>query len=225
MNDEELSALIRHQATRHQASDSLRASVRTQIALQSAARTGQANRNGGNTLTATRWPWFGWRSAFSGLMAGMALMLAMVWLTPRIVQPLTLPDELVADHVRAMKVGPLFDVASSDRHTVKPWFQGKLDYSPQVIDLKAEGFPLLGGRVEHVNGAPTAALAYMRDRHVINVFVLASPKIETVQMQQRRGFNVLHWGDGSMQVWAVSDVEGAELQRFAAAWQATVAGR
>jgi len=220
MNDDELSALIRHQATRHQASDRLRAGVRTQIALQSAARA-----HDGGGAAAMHWNGFGWRSALAGLVTGVALTLALVGLTPRVWLPHALPDELVADHVRALKVGPLFEVASSDRHTVKPWFQGKLDYAPQVIDLEAEGFTLLGGRVDHVAGAPTAVLAYARGRHLMNVFVWTAERQQAPQPAQRSGFNLLHWSDGAMQVWVVSDVEESELEKFAAAWRARVAGR
>jgi anti-sigma factor RsiW len=133
--------------------------------------------------------------------------------------------ELVADHVRALKTGSLFEVASNDRHTVKPWFQGKLDYAPTVIDLEAEGFPLLGGRVEHVAGAPVAALAYASRRHILNVFVWPADREQPPQRSQRSGFNLLHWSDGAMQVWVVSDLDAVEIERFGQAWRSRTAAR
>ncbi len=232
MNDDELSALIRNRATRYKAGDRLRAGVRTQIALQSAAR---ADDEGDEVIVAhaalgrrpgfAGFAGFNRRSAMAGFAGGVALTLALGWALPRFVLPDSLPDQLVASHVRALKVGPLIEVASSDRHTVKPWFQGKLDYAPQVIDLDAAGFTLLGGRVDHVAGAPTAALAYKHHQHLMNVFVWTSHTEQAPQHLQRNGFNVLHWSDGAMQVWVVSDVEAADLDQFGAAWRARVAAR
>jgi len=131
--------------------------------------------------------------------------------------------ELVADHVRALQVGPLTEVASTDRHTVKPWFQGRLDYAPPVFDLAAEGFPLVGGRIEHVRGSVVATLAYTRNRHVIDVFVWPSARQQAPVRSVRKGFNVLHWADGSMQYWAVSDLERGEMERFTQLWLGQVA--
>ena len=126
--------------------------------------------------------------------------------------------DLVADHVRALQGGTLTDVASTDRHTVKPWFQGRLDFAPPVFDLAAEGFPLLGGRVEHVRGSAVATLAYSHNRHFIDMFVWPSADQQAPVRSMRKGFNVLHWADGSMQYWAVSDLERAEMERFTQLW-------
>jgi anti-sigma factor RsiW len=123
--------------------------------------------------------------------------------------------EVVDQHVRALMSDRLYDVASTDQHTVKPWFLGKLDFSPPVVDLAAEGFPLQGGRVEYVEGRRVAALVYTRRKHAINVFVWpaadqdAAPSTETI-----RGFHVVHWTRGGMSFWAVSDLNEAELQEF-----------
>ena len=221
LDDEELSALIRQHATYHAAPDALRASIRTQVALAEAARASRPS--------SVRTPWWqaiGWRSATAGAALGMALMLVLStviipqfeaqWATP------SLEGELVGDHVRSMGMGPLIEVASSDRHTVKPWFQGKLDYAPPVPDLSAEGFPLLGGRVEHVGGKAVAALAYARDRHIINVFVWPASRPQAPQVAVRKGFNLQHWSDGAMQVWVVSDAEAGEVEHFSVAWRGQV---
>ena len=216
-DDKELSALIRQHATHHAAPDSLRAGVRTQVALAEAGRAGWPS--------SVRTPWwqaFGWRSATAGAAFGMALtvMLSTVivpqfearWSTS------SLEGELVGDHVRSMGMGPLIEVASSERHTVKPWFQGKLDCAPPVPDVSAEGFPLLGGRVERVGGKAVAALAYARDRHIINVFVWPAGRPQAPQVAVHKGLNLQHWSDGAMQVWVVSDAEAGEVEHFSAAW-------
>jgi len=218
MDDDELSALIRRQATRHRAGDRLRAGVQTQIALQLASNPASAD----HPVPARRFA-LAWRSAAAGFVAGAVLVGALGWFVPRLAVQQSLPGELVASHVRALKAGPLIEVASSDYHTVKPWFQGKLDYAPQVVDLEAEGFALLGGRVEHVAGAPASALAYTRGHHVLSVFVWPAAASEAPQPTQRSGFNLLHWSDGAMQVWVVSDAERATLQAFGQAWRARVA--
>ena len=144
---------------------------------------------------------------------------------PHLNAPDALPAELVADHVRALKFGPLIEVASSDRHTVKPWFQGKLDYAPQVVDLEADGFALLGARARPVAGAPRAALAYALRRHILSVFVWPAERQQAPAVTQHNGFNLLHWSDGAMQVWVVSDVEVNDLERFGQAWRARVEAR
>ena len=221
-DDKELSALIREHATHHAAPDALRAGIRTQLALAEAGRTSQS--------ALVRIPWwqaFGWRSASAGAAFGMALTLVLgtvviapfeaPWATP------SLERELVGDHVRSMGMGPLIEVASSDRHTVKPWFQGKLYFAPPVPDLSAEGFPLLGGRVELVGGRAVAALAYKRDRHILNVFVWPADHDRAPQVAVRQGFNLQHWSEGAMQVWVVSDVEAGEVQHFSVAWRRQVA--
>ena len=219
MDDDELSALIRNQATRHTAGERLRAAVTTQIALRAAARTPG---EGGQSV-AGRWrSWFG-PGVLAGFAAGVALTLALTWIVPHWTLPEALPAELVADHVRALKTGSLIEVASADRHTVKPWFQGKLDYAPQVVDLAAEGFPLLGGRIDHVAGGSAAALTYARHLHRVSAFVWPADRVQAPQRSQRMGFNVLHWSDGAMQVWLVSDLEIAELERLGQAWRARVA--
>jgi anti-sigma factor RsiW len=216
MDDDELSVLIRKNAARYKASEPLRASVRTQIALQLAARSDKKVRS-------TR-SWFnfdaGWGMGLAGFASGVLLTVALGLLVPRLMLQDALPAELVADHVRALKTGPLFEVASSDRHTVKPWFQGKLDYAPPVVDLQADGFPLLGGRVDHVSGAAVAALAYASNKHIVSVLVWPVAGKTQPQSMQRNGFNLLNWNEGGMQIWVISDLEASEIERFAQAWRA-----
>jgi len=225
IDDQDLSSLIRRHATRHPAPDALRAGIRTQIALADAGRT-EPNAPVGSKRRA--WLVLRWRTAtvsFVSFVMGLACAALVLPLAQRLDLNAPLDAELVADHVRALQVGPLTEVASTDRHTVKPWFQGRLDYAPPVFDLAAQGFPLMGGRVEHVRGNTVAALAYARNRHTIDVFVWPSTAQSAPVRSVHKGFNVLHWADGSMQYWAVSDLERAEMERFAQAWRQQAAAQ
>jgi len=222
MDDDELSSQIRQHATRYTAPDGLRAGIRAQVALADAGRAARPRQRwfGFGALSFAH---FGWRTASVSFALGLACALIVLPAVQRMDLNQPMDAELVTDHVRALKVGRLTDVVSTDRHTVKPWFQGRLDYAPPVFDLAGDGFPLLGGRIEHVRGNVVATLAYARDRHMIDVFVWPSETKTTPVRSVNKGFNVLHWADGSMQYWAVSDVEGAELERFAQLWQAQAA--
>lgn len=125
-------------------------------------------------------------------------------------------ESVVADHIRSMLGTHLVDVPSSDQHTVKPWFAGKLDFSPDVRNFEAEGFPLAGGRIEYLAGRRVAALVYRRRQHVINVFTwpAASASAGGEVHLARDGYNLLHWTDGPMTYWAASDVSAVELDRL-----------
>jgi len=124
--------------------------------------------------------------------------------------------EVVAGHVRSLQGAHLTDIASSEHHTVKPWFAGKLDFSPPVPDFSAEGFPLIGGRLDYVREKQVAALVYGRQQHVINLFVWPSPDANALPAAgSRRGYHVQHGAASGMTYWAISDLNEGDLSHFA----------
>jgi mycothiol system anti-sigma-R factor len=161
----------------------------------------------------------GWRAMAFGLPAALTAVIALS-IVPLLRRPMTadlLVDEIVSGHVRSLMADHLTDVASSDKHTVKPWFDGKLDFSPAVVDLADHGFPLVGGRLEYLGNRPVAALVYARQKHFINLLVWPSSHEEQPDAPKspQHGFNVIHWDGSEMTYWAVSDLNPAELGEFA----------
>ena len=132
-------------------------------------------------------------------------------------------ERVIAGHARSVVTGHLADVASSDQHSVKPWLSSRLDYSPPVTDLTGAGFPLVGGRLDYLDQRPVAVLVYRHREHMINLFVWPlqeGARAQPVHNLAKRGYNVLHWNDGGMAFWAVSDLNAAEMRDFAAAYVA-----
>ena len=129
----------------------------------------------------------------------------------------TLAAAALDAHLRSLQLGHLTDVVSTDAHTVKPWFEGKLSYAPPVVDLAAEGFPLIGGRLDVLEGRTIAALVYARRKHVVSVFVWpAESAPETAPRSSvRQGYAWIHWSHAGMRYWVVSDVAPTELEQLA----------
>jgi anti-sigma factor RsiW len=133
-------------------------------------------------------------------------------------------SEVVSAHLRSLQAGHLTDVVSTDQHTVKPWFNGKLDVAPPVIDLTALGFTLIGGRLDYVDGRPIGAVIYKRRQHVINLFVAQTANTErrTAKTSTLQGFNIRSWGDRGLNYWAVSDLARDELAEFSDKFEAAM---
>jgi anti-sigma factor RsiW len=158
-------------------------------------------------------PWlvFATGAAFAAVLLGLIL-----FQTVRGSRENAIVDQVVANHVRSLLATHLVDVASSDQHTVKPWFDGKIDFAPDVHDFAISGFPLVGGRLDYLDGKTVVALVYQRNKHPINVFIM--PAIKTSETSPNslsyRGYNVLSWTHREMNYWAVSDLNDTELRQF-----------
>ena len=153
-----------------------------------------------------------WELGIGGAVA--AAFAAVVLIGPGL-QTAGLQQQLVDDHVRSLLANHLIDVVTSDKHVVKPWFDGKVDFSPPVVDLAADGYPLVGGRLDYVDKRVVAAVVYRRKLHVINLFmwpdrVGAGP----AQAEFANGYRLRHWARGGMTYWAVSDADTAAMQQF-----------
>ncbi|MGH8456126.1 MAG: anti-sigma factor family protein, partial [Stenotrophobium sp.] len=198
-----LSKAVRTQATYHRAPETLRMRLRASLPQQVSAPVVQRR---------PRSAWMQWSGA---LAASLALAIGLnIFLSGRQADR-QLEDELIAGHVRSLQANHLEDVISSDHHTVKPWFTGKLDFSPPVNDLSAVGFPLTGGRLDYIDGRAVAALIYRHGPHTINLFVWPSAPsgVQTpLRLETRKGYNLMHWTDRGMNFWAVTDMDAAQLK-------------
>jgi anti-sigma factor RsiW len=163
--------------------------------------------------------WLGWNAM--GLAASLALAVVGGYSWGRAHERGDgLLREAVADHVRSLQGDHLMDVVSTDQHTVKPWFIGKLDFSPPVVDLADAGFPLVGGRLEHLDGRAAAALVFKRRQHAINLFVWpADGGGVPAPRGSGSGYNVTAWSRNGLNFLAVSEIPAAELGQFASAFR------
>lgn len=162
-----------------------------------------------------RTAWLGWATALAA-----SVVLAIMLVTPR--SP-DLSAQLVASHVRSLQLeSHLIDVPSSDHHTVRPWFSGKVDFAPLVKELGTDGYVLNGGRVDIVGGRPVAVLVYQAGRHLVAVYMWPERDgaLDLPRSQQRDGFNVRRWEESGLVVASVSDLAADELERFEQRWRA-----
>ncbi|HEU4700038.1 MAG TPA: zf-HC2 domain-containing protein [Gemmatimonadales bacterium] len=221
-----LGATLRQQLPTAEPSAALRAAVRTAVRTAAPA---EPPRIAAGPPPARRGWLAGWPAALAALLV-LGVGFGLGRLTgARDGGAAGVIDQVVAAHVRSLQVDHLVDVASSEHHVVKPWFAGKLDFSPPVPDLAAQGFPLLGARTEYLNGRAAAGLVYQRGPHRINVFVWPAGGTAAGTCRQEaprieQGFNLVRGEVAGMRVWAVSDLNAGELRTFAAAWLGAAAG-
>jgi len=166
------------------------------------------------------------RSVLKGFAMGTALSTAMAaTLLVAIIrtdQDQRLLGDIVSAHVRSLQADHLTDVRTSDQHSVKPWFNGKADIAPPVVDLTAKGFLLLGGRLDYIDGQAVPSIVYRRRTHVINLFVAQGAPSETREprLQSLQGFNIQRWTAQGLEFFAISDLNAEELQEFTDKFQA-----
>ena len=197
----ELRGALTSEATAYRAPTHLRRNVRA--TLRREARSTQQ--------TLSPWLMFATGAAFAAVILGFALLQ-----TTRAARTDAIVSQVVANHVRSLLAAQLVDVVSSDQHTVKPWFDGKIDFAPEVRDLSANGFPLAGARLDYLDGKTVAALVYHRNKHPINLFITPAPTSQSTSptAATRRGYNILAWTNNGMKYWAVSDLNQGELRQF-----------
>ena len=196
--------LVARDATYYKAPEHLRTRIRAHLDEQARERE--------------RPPFWRW----AGLGATFAMAAALAWnamlLSARVSPEERIAGEVMGAHVRSLlSESHLNDVASTDQHTVKPWFQGKLDFAPVVTDLASAGFALDGGRLDYVNERPVAAITYRHRLHVVNLFEWPARGAADTKpvLQVRNGYSIVRWTQGGLDYWAVSDTAGADVLQFA----------
>jgi len=202
---EQLQSDIRKQVTRHRAPAHLQQSIHAALRKATASET---------TARPFYWNWM-------AVAASVLLVASIAWniasLRSRDSARDILAQEVLSSHLRSLVGTHLLDVPSSDQHTVKPWFNGKLNFSPDVKDFASQGFRLVGGRIEYLDDRPVAALVYQRRQHFINLFMWPGPSSSSsgYSEMKRSGYNLVSWSEDGMTCWAVSDLQTSELEQFA----------
>jgi anti-sigma factor RsiW len=211
-----LSRRLREEAPRYTASQALRDAIDGAIRAPAPAPVPSARR-----ARRSRWqvrlPFAS--SASFGAGFAVAASLGLFLLLPS--GGVALQDAVVSAHIRALQPGHLMDVVSTDQHTVKPWFDGRLPFAPPVKDLTSKGFPLVGGRLEYLDGRLAAALIYKHGKHIINLFTWPDTNAVTPisSSGSRDGYNFLHWNQDGATYWLVSDVNAQDLAEFVRIWK------
>jgi anti-sigma factor RsiW len=198
---------LRDSIPRFNAPSQLRERIRTQLRAGEAPSTQRVSRS-----LPVQWTFWN----LGGMAASIALALLVGYnLGNTHAHRNSLLDEAISEHARSLQVGHLMDVISTDQHTVKPWFIGKIDFSPPVVDLADAGFPLAGGRLDRIDDRPAAALVFHRRLHSINVFVWPSTGGEVSTFNGKgNGYNARGWSQGGLNFLAVSEISAAELEQF-----------
>jgi anti-sigma factor RsiW len=218
---------MRHEASYHPASDGLRHDLMQRLAAAGLDLPTEVSPAKPARLGLAAW----WRSFIGfGLGAAVAASAAMLFFQPLPASDMS--DLVLASHIRSLQPGHLVDIASNNQHNVKPWFDGKLDFAPPVKNLSDQGFPLAGGRLDYLQDRGVAALVYEAGLHRINLLIWpSSDGIETSEGSQQSasgephwankgGYTLVHWRDGEMTIWAVSDLNPDEFRKFITLWRA-----
>jgi len=166
-----------------------------------------------------------WRALAASVALAVFLASGATWFALRPDPADTSADMIVASHVRALMAPQPFDVASSDRHTVKPWFNGRITEAPRVVDLADQGFPLVGGRVDVIGRAPVATLVYRHRQHLISLTAVPGGRTIAATPREIAGYNIISWREDGTAYSAVSDVATPDLETFAKAFRAASAER
>lgn len=213
---------VRQGAMYHRASPELRARVLAALPATEATAAAVEPAPSPWSAPVPGWHrWFAWSPALNAAMAAVTVAAIGLTLGTYALRPAPADltaDAIVASHVRALLSTREIDVASSDRHTVKPWFNGRIDYAPEVRDLSAQGFPLIGGRLDYVDGRRVAVLVYRRNQHPLEVFVLPGGNGDSVE-RALQGYQMESWARAGMRYWAVTDASAEDLRAFVTAWK------
>jgi anti-sigma factor RsiW len=197
---EQFTRAVQAHLPRFDAPPGLEAKIRSQLGLAAHSKT--------RITAGASADWRRWAVAAS-VIGVLVLTGTLLALFKQFAAPDVVAEQVVSSHIRSLMANHLSDVASTDQHTVKPWFSGKLDFAPVVQNLSPEGFPLIGNRLDYLDDRSVAALVYKRRQHTINIFILKS---QTLTME---GFNVVHSTQAHMTYWAISDLNVTELSEFA----------
>ncbi|MDB5703976.1 MAG: anti-sigma factor [Sphingomonas bacterium] len=196
-----LRALLGNPAMRHEAPAGLRSRIQEALPREKPAAPSR----------------FAWAALGAGIAAAASLTLTLVQPPPR---GADIEQQLVGSHVRSLLANHLVDVVTSNQHVVKPWFNGRIDFSPPTPDLAAQGFPLAGGRLDYIEGRVVPAIVYRRRLHTINLFAWPQGKGPSFTTAHFDGYTIRHWQKGGLDFWAVSDVAEADLDTFQRAFVA-----
>jgi anti-sigma factor RsiW len=166
-----------------------------------------------------------WRALAASIALTAVVASSSTWLLIGPPPESTTAESLVSDHIRALMAPQPIDVASSDRHTVKPWFNGRIPESPRVVDLAKQDYPLVGGRLDVVGRDPCPTLVYRHEKHLISLTEMpAGSRLDLARtLRTINGYNVVHWTDNGVSYWAISDLAASKLEDFARLFRTTSA--
>ena len=214
-----LRGALRAQMPRHKSPSELIQRIRDALPDEVPAPGPQKTSPATNVVSLPAWPTVATKSrlklALSGIGGALAAALATVWFM-HVTPEDRMTQAVVESHVRALMSGRMYDIASADPKTIKPWFTGRLDVAPPVKDLSAHGFDLIGARLDYIDNRRAAALIYRHNEHVITLYIFSTPSAPMSESDPvvRQGYAVCHWSSHGLTDWVVSDIDSDELEAF-----------